>query len=475
MIRKLLPAASLLVPVTILAACASLPGHVPEAHPAIDTPAAKAAFLNGDNPAFAAHAVPGDWWKLYNDATLNGLITDALSANTSLREAEARIEKARAGLDIAEEAHGVQTDLKGQFGYGMPSAQEYLLLGEHIPSDFLYSVDAGVSYQLDLAGQVKSAVAASGADAATAQAAYDAVRVSVVADTTRAWLDTCATGRQIALTRAAIDLQNQTGDAIRRLKAAGRGAESDVTKSQAQEAQARAALPALEAAQSAALYRLALLTGRAPSDLPASLSGCDVLPVLSQPIPVGDGAALLQRRPDVRASQFMLEAANARAGVAHAALYPKIVLGAGVGSGGLASDAFRYDTMKYSLGPLISWAFPNQTTAKAGLRAANADIDAAEAHFDGAVLGALREAETALNAYAHDLDQRAELKTARDHAFVNLTQTLALQKAGRVALFPVLDARRSLLAADQALAALDAKIAADQVQVFLALGGGWQT
>lgn len=471
MIRKLLIGASLLA----LSACAAVPAHVPEAHPQIANPAAQGAFLNGGDPAFAARAVPGDWWKLYDDATLNGLVQDALGANVSLREAEAHIEKARAGLDLAQEARGVHTDLKGQFGYGMPSAQEYLLLGEHIPSDFLYSVDGSISYQLDLSGQVKNAIAASGADLSAAQAAYDAVRISVVADTTRAWLDVCATGRQIALTQDAIALQDQTGDAVRRLKAAGRGAESDVTRSLAQEAQARAALPALEAAQSAALYRLALLTGRAPAELPAGLGACRALPVLTQPIPTGDGAALLERRPDVRAGQFALEAADARAGVARAALYPHIVLGAGLGSGGLARDAFRYDTMKYSLGPLISWEFPNRKAAKANIAGAHADIDAAEARFDGAVLNALRETETALSVYAHDLDQRAELRTARDHAAQNLQQTLTLQKAGRASLFPVLDARRAVLSADQALAALDAKIAGDQVQVFLALGGGWET
>ncbi|MGN6421699.1 MAG: TolC family protein [Asticcacaulis sp.] len=470
MIRRLLLAASLLT----LSACVSAPLHAPETHPQIANPAAQGAFLNADNPAFAAHAVPGDWWKLYNDATLNKLIDDALKANANLREANARLEKAEAGLDLARAAASVHTDLKGQFGYGMPSAQEFLLLGEHIPSDFLYSVDGSVSYQLDLSGQVKNAIQASGADMGAAQAAYDAVRVSVVADTTRAWLDVCATGREAALTQDVIVLQNQTGAAVRRLKAAGRGAEGDVTRSQAQEALARATLPALQAAHAAALYRLALLTGRAPSELSPGLNACKTLPTVSQAIPIGDGAALLKRRPDVRASQFALEAAEARAGAARAALYPRIVLGASLGSGGLASDALRYDTMKYSLGPLISWEFPNQKVATAHIKAANADIDLAEAHFDGVVLAALKETEAALNLYAHDLDQRAELQTAHDHAAQNLAQTLSLQKAGRVSLFPVLDARRAVLSADQALAMMDAKIAADQVQVFLALGGGWQ-
>ena len=102
MIRNLLIGASLLA----LSACAAVPAHVPEAHPQIANPAAQGAFLNGGDPAFAARAVPGDWWKLYDDATLNGLVQDALGANVSLREAEAHTEKARAGLDLAQEARG---------------------------------------------------------------------------------------------------------------------------------------------------------------------------------------------------------------------------------------------------------------------------------------------------------------------------------------------------------------------------------
>ena len=163
-----------------VAGCATAPVYKRADDATINRPAANAAFQNSDNAAFTANAVPGDWWKLYDDDRLNGLIGDALTANTDLRAAAARIERARIGLDVAKDDAGVKTEMSAGLEYGQPAAQEYLLLGEHLPSDFLYNAKAGVSYQVDLAGQVKSAIDAAHSDVSAAQAAYDTVRVSVV-------------------------------------------------------------------------------------------------------------------------------------------------------------------------------------------------------------------------------------------------------------------------------------------------------
>ncbi len=470
MIRRLLVTAGLC---GLLTACASAPVYQRASDAAANRPAVTANFENSGNPALAAGEVPGEWWKLYDDARLNGLVTDALTANTDLRAAQARLERARIGLDLAQDASGVHTQVSGGFEYGKPSAEEYLLIGEHLPSDFLYATAAGASYQLDLAGQVKSAVDAAKADAIASQATYDAVRISVVADTTRAYVDACATGRQADIVRQALALQADNTVMIKRLVAAGRSSTTDVTRTVGSEAQTRSALPGILAAHQAALYRLAALTGRAPSELPADLTTCDAVPTLKDPIPVGDGAALLKRRPDIRAREAELSAATSRTGIARAALYPHVTLGASVTSTGLASRAFNQDTMGFMLGPLISWEFPNRDHAKADIKLADASVDEAQARFDGAVLTALRETETALNGYARDLDQRRDLVHAHDQAVKTLSDTQALQAAGKIAAMPVLDARRAVLVSDQALAQADARLAADQVQVFLALGGGW--
>jgi outer membrane protein, multidrug efflux system len=200
---------------------------------------------------------------------------------------------------------------------------------------------------------------------------------------------------------------------------------------------------------------------------------CTNEPTLAQPIPVGDGAQLLRRRPDVRRVEEELKSATAGIGVATADLYPKITLGASVGSVGLTDNFLRDDTFKFSIGPLISWQLPNRRKAEAVVRGAQAQADAAYARFDGTVLVALREAESSLSVYARDLDRHRLLQSAQENAARAAADAQALFRNGRQGYLTALDANRTLITADQALAASQTRIASDQVQVFLSLGGGW--
>jgi outer membrane protein TolC len=234
-------------------------------------------------------------------------------------------------------------------------------------------------------------------------------------------------------------------------------------------------MPSLIAEKQTALFRLATLTGKPPAEFDRRVATCGEEPHIDRPIPVGDGAALLRRRPDVRQAELLLRAATARIGVAIADLYPKIRLGASAGSAGLAESFLASDTFKFGIGPLISWEFPNRKRVRARIGMAEAEADAAYARFDGVVLTALREAETALTVYARDLDRRDELEQARNQAAKASRDAQTLFRAGRQGFLAVLDADRVLISAEQALAAQESRIAGDQVRLFLALGGGWQT
>jgi outer membrane protein TolC len=189
---------------------------------------------------------------------------------------------------------------------------------------------------------------------------------------------------------------------------------------------------------------------------------------------VGDGAGLLRRRPDLRRAEFEILSASDRIGVATGDLYPKIVLGASIASVGADQLAFRDDSFKFSLGPLISWEFPDRARVKARIRAAEADREIALARFDGVVLGALKETESALEVHAKDAERRAILQSARERASNAARDTQRLFEAGRIGYLPVLDAQRTLTQVEQSLAAADSRLTADQVNLFLALGGGWE-
>jgi NodT family efflux transporter outer membrane factor (OMF) lipoprotein len=415
--------------------------------------------------------VPDDWWRLYDDPTLNGLIEKALAANTDLRVAAANLARVEAVSDEVRAAQDVTVSASAQAARAQLSAQSYLLT-QPIPQTNLGDVGIGVSYQIDLVGKLKRAAEAAQADTQASRDALDLARVSVVADVARAYIDACSSGRELAVAQDSLNLQARSLAVTQRLQAAGRASALDLTRGRALLDQSRAALPAFEAHRRSALYRLAVLTGDPPSQFPAALDQCASPPRLAQPIPVGDGQALLRRRPDVRQAERQLAAATARIGVATAALYPSITLGLDAGSTGVLQDLGQATTNRWSFGSLINWTLPG-AGEHARIRAADANADAALAHFDGVVLGALRETETSLTVYARDLDRNADLKAARDEAVLADRQAQSLYRAGRAPYLTGLDARRTLTTAQAALAASDTQVADDQVALFLALGGGW--
>jgi NodT family efflux transporter outer membrane factor (OMF) lipoprotein len=451
-----------------LAACAAGPDYVAPAPPA----AASGPFIAADSPAFSAAPVDAGWWRLYDDPVLDGLVEDALKANTDVRVAVANIAKARAGLKAARSDELPQTGLSANPTYGRLPADQRAPGAKRED----WSIDAGldVSYEVDLFGRVRRDVEAAKGDVAAAQYDADAVRVAVVADTTRAYADAASAAARLAVARHVVALLDQSLTLTQRRHTAGLADGLDTARIATLRDQRAADVPTIAAARDAALFRLATLTGRAPADLPPIAGERTTTLEITRPIPVGDGRALIARRPDVRAAERRLAAATARIGVATADLYPHISLGASIGSTGTSvSDLFGAGPLRWLLGPLISWSFPNQSGARAKIAGARADTQASLATFDGTVLTALRETETALSAYSHDLDRRTALKAAYDQAERAAVITRAQQHEGAVNSLDLLDAERTFADAQAALAQIDAQIADDQIDVFKALGGGW--
>jgi NodT family efflux transporter outer membrane factor (OMF) lipoprotein len=331
-----------------------------------------------------------------------------------------------------------------------------------------------VAYEIDLFGRVESTIRAARADAAAAEAALDIVRVTVAAETARAYADACSANAQIAVAERTIELQSNSVDLTQRLLDAGSGNGLDTARARSALESSRAGLPPLRAQRDGALFRLATLTGRTPAEASAAARACQRPPQLSRPIPVGVGAALLARRPDVRQAERNLAAAAARVNVATADLYPRISLGGSLGATALETDGLGdSENFRFSVGPLISWSFPNVFAARARIEQAGAGSDAALATFDQTVLVALQETETALTNYANELDRRSALESARDQAATAARLSRLRFDAGADSFLAVLDAERTLAAADAQLAVSEALVTTYQIALFKALAGGW--
>lgn len=453
-----------------LSACTVGPNYVAP----LPSAPAQGAFIGGGGPAVsAAPALEGKWWQLYQDDVLDRLVSEALRANTDLRVAAARLERARASLREVRADRTPQVGIGGSAQYGrLPAGQNFGGGGGR--ENWFVDVGLDVAYEVDLFGRISRNVEAARGDVQAAGADLDAVRTAVAAETTRAYADAVSSAERLQVAERIVGLLDQSLTLMRKRERAGLNTPLDSARIEALRNQRQAEIPTITAQRESALFRLATLTGRAPAELPAEAGSRRNTLRLTQPIPVGDGAALLARRPDVRAAERRLAAATARIGVATADLYPRVNLGGSAGSTGVGfGNLFGAGPLTWLLGPLLSWSV-NQAPARARIAGAEAESRVALAQFDGTVLTALEETETALTSYQRLLERRSALEAARSAAQVAARITRARQREGQIDSLELLDAERTLADAQAEVATADAMISRAQVNLFRALGGGWQ-
>lgn len=434
----------------------------------------------GGTPVSQA-ALPDHWWQLYNDPALDRLVTDALKHNTDIRVAAANLARARAVLSAQRGARLPSTDVSAQYARqrGNTASATISGFGRDGPVqnfDFdTFQLGFDVSYEVDLFGGVTRAVQAARGDTEAAAAELDAARVSVAAETARAYISACSNAAQLSVARETVDLQQKTFDLTKALHDAGRGSRADVDRADVLLAQTQSQIPGFDAEHRAALYALATLTGRAAEDIDAAAATCVTPPKLTQPIPAGDGATLIARRPDIRSAERSLAADTARVGVSIADLFPKVQLLGNVNAFSTTGNRLlEPSAVRYSFGPLISWSFPNQKAARARIREARANADASLARFDKAVLTALNETEQSLARYAGALDRNAALARAEQSSAEAAKLSRLRFDAGADSFLQLIQAERDRADARAARAASDAAVADAQINLFKALGGGWE-
>jgi NodT family efflux transporter outer membrane factor (OMF) lipoprotein len=470
-------AARTLAPVALaalVAGCALGPRYAPSATPA----AGNGAFVSAAPAAFSPAPPPPDWWRLYDDAVLDGLVQKALTQNQDLRAAAANLARARGALEQARAGRFPSTDLKAGGAYGRSTGDNLVatLEGTKATPGWAFDGELDVSYEVDLFGRVRRTIEAARADAQSVAAAEDLVRVTVAAETTRAYADACAYAQSLSVARRSADLAQQLYDLVVRQRDLGARSDLEVASAGAVMSQARAAIPGLEGQQRTALFELAVLTGDPPEVISNDAAACTKPPRLIQLLPSGDGASLLRRRPDVREAERTLAADTARIGVAETDLLPSVHLNGNVAQAGAnLSQLTSSQGFSWGVGPLITWSFPNILVAKAEVRQAKAQAAGDIARFQSAVLTALKEVEEALTAYNGELRRNAELRAAQGQSARAYQLAQAQLDNGAIGFPDLLQDERALLQSESDLAASDQLLVSDQVTVFKTLGGGWES
>lgn len=449
-----------------LGACATAPA----APASTVAPRLDGALVSAEAAGVAAKPVPKDWWRLYQSQALDGLVTQALANNRSLAGAAANLEQVRAGLSEARSALLPSTTATGSAQY----ARDPSLAPGDLEND-VYSLGFEMAYEVDIFGRVSASIDAARQDTAAAEAAYQAALLMVAGETARAWIDYCAGNVQLETAQSNFELQEETLSLTRTLFDAGRGIRLDVVQAEAALRSAEADIPSVRASRDAALFRLARLTGQTPAEMSQAVPPCESMPQLVSLLPSGESAALIARRPDVRQAELQLAGAAARVGVATANLYPSVSIGGSVSTASIGGtgDMFKDDGVSFGLGPLISWNFPNVAAARARLKSAEAGVDIALANFDETFLTALEEAEVALTNYAAEKERYAALEASAAAAEEAAELARARYRAGSATFLSVLDAERTFIGTRTSLVQSEAAKASAEIDVFMAMGGGW--
>lgn len=421
--------------------------------------------------------LPDDWWRLYGDRELTRLVESALKANPSLEAAKARVRTSRAlvGVDrarmfpVLDFNGGATTQRSSQDAIG---AQ--LPPGLSIPLERdRYHGSFDLAYEIDLWGENRRSLEASQADANAAEALHDSQRLGLAAEVARQYFLFRGLSGQSAVLRRTIESRMATvGMESDQLKA-GLIDELSASRARTELELARNDLVMVERQLGAAGHALAVLCGMAPSDFAGIGKAVtwDRLPVIHP----GLRAEVLNRRPDVRAAEQNLRAANARIGVAEAAFYPSFNLMASGGYESLDPGRFlQWQNRIFSLGAGVTAPVFRGGSNRAMWDAAVSRRDEALAEYKNTLLVALREVEDALL----DLKSLARSQQAIHAALVQARKAQAgvreRYEQGLMSQLELVDADRTVLGLELQLAQCEANQRISVAQLCKALGGGWK-
>jgi NodT family efflux transporter outer membrane factor (OMF) lipoprotein len=411
-----------------------------------------------------------EWWTRLRSPELNRTVTLALSSNRTLEVARANLSKASEGIKVARAGLLPQLDATGGLARQKYGASFLGPEAETFPAFSAYTVGVGISYDLDVFGRTHRSIELAAADKDVQQEVLRAAQLSIASDTVLEALQIASTRAQIDVVNSVIASDRRTLGLVQSRLAAGVAPDQDVTTAQSQMDMDRTLLPALHQQLNMAQDALATLVGSAPADWSApdfSLAGMN----LPQDVPLVVPSELVRSRPDIRAAEAELHAANAAVGTATADLYPRISLSADVAEQGLLG------------GPAgAAWSLVGGITApifhggalSANQRAAQDAYQAALAQYQQTVLTAFRQIADTL----HALQNGADAVTAQRQALNSATKALGLNRdayiAGNSTILQVLDAQRLQQLAELSLVRVRTERFLQTVNLFVAAGGGLQ-
>lgn len=464
---------------TLLPACSLAPKYERPAAPvAADFPTTPAAADGKGAPPPAANAksaVDTGWREFFPDGRLQALIATALENNRDLRTAALRIEEARAAYRVtrADRLPNVNAALSGTRartpGFLNPATGQPSI-GERF--------DAGLSisaFELDFFGRVRSLSEAALATYLASDEARQAAQISIVAEVAKAYFTERAFAEQLALAQRTYEARRRTFELTRQRLDAGASSLLDLRSNETLMETARAAALALARQRAQAANALTLLVGAPPAqpaDTAPPMADDARIDAMSA-VPAGLPSDLITRRPDIRAAEQRLIAANANIGAARAAFFPRISLTAAIGSASPEfSQLFDGGNDTWSFVPQLTLPIFDAGRNRANLTLSEVRRNIAVADYERTIQAAFREVADALAARSYLGDQVAAQRAIQDAQAERLRLLTLRFENGVASSLDVLDAQRELFSAEQELVQARLLRTTSAIDLYRALGGG---
>jgi NodT family efflux transporter outer membrane factor (OMF) lipoprotein len=419
--------------------------------------------------------VPLQWWTLFNDVLLAELQSRAQAANLDLQVASTRIEQSRAQLGIA--SADLLPSVGGSASYSREALSEHgkfaALGAPTTPNDF-WQLGFDASWEIDLWGRVRRA--REGAEATVDAAVYDreATRVTLSAEVARTYLQLRGTQAQLDIAQQNRLVAERTLGLAESRERNGVATRFETSSARAQLAAVKALVPELIQRRNVQMNALALLLGAAPRTLDVQLRNAMPLPALPIDVPVGVSSELARRRPDILRAEAELHAATAAIGVAKADFYPRIGLKGRVGVEAFEfGDLGSWDSRFFSLGPTVLLPIFQGGRLTQRLALNEARQKTAALAYRQTVLRAWHEVDNALDAWAAQQRQHAELLISYEQSMEALRVAERGYQEGAADYLSVLTAQRNLLASQTSLNGSATGAALTLVNLYKSLGGGW--
>ena len=415
-----------------------------------------------DNPARL-----GQWWRQLNDPALDALQARALETSPDLRTAFAKIKEARARYSLAE-AGAYPTLSAGA------SAQRSESAGKGSTTE-TFRVGLDASWEIDLFGGTRRSIeAAAATEAARVEAARDA-QVSLVAEVATNYLDLLTQQQRLRIAREYAASQAETEQLTRWRVQAGLLTELELAQASSALEQTRASQPRLESAIEADLNKLAVLCGIPRAEVETLIQGERAIPAVPASLGISVPAEVLRQRPDVRAAERSLAAQTANIGAATAELYPTLKLSGAIGlSAAHVNELFRSEAGNNSLLAGLTAPIFDAGRIRRNIAIQNALQEQSLIAYEKTVAQALADVETALAGLAKTRERSASLNRALGSA--RLAEDIARKRfaAGLIDFASLLETQRSLLSLEDQNLSAQGDQASALVQLYKALGGGWQ-